>query len=102
MSDAGSTEGGCRLEEMPLTGKVVVGPPSREEATCLIAQREAQPSPVFTGLCPIREHTGDGAYVGRCEHATYDGFCPRHGAIDDYPTSDDREVRVEDRRRADA
>lgn len=52
----------------------------------------------FTGSCPIREHTGDGAYVGRCDFATYDGFCPRHGAVEDYPTRDDREVRVEDRR----
>lgn len=56
-------------------------------------------SGMFTGSCPIREHTGDGAYVGRCEFATYDGFCPRHGALEDYPTNDDREVRVEDRRR---
>lgn len=54
----------------------------------------------FTGSCPIREHTGDGAYVGRCEHATYDGYCPRHGALEDYPTNDDREVRVQDRRMA--
>lgn len=53
---------------------------------------------VFTGSCPIREHTGGGAYVGRCEFATYGGFCPRHGALDDYPNRDDREVRVEDRR----
>jgi hypothetical protein len=59
------------------------------------AEREARE---FTGSCPIREHTGDGAYVGRCEFATYDGFCPRHGALEDYPTRDDREVRVEDRR----
>ena len=28
----------------------------------------------FTGVCPIREHTGDGAYVGRCEFATYDRY----------------------------
>lgn len=53
----------------------------------------------FTGSCPIREHTGDGHYVGRCEFATYDGYCPRHGALEDYPNRDDREVRVADRRR---
>lgn len=52
----------------------------------------------FTGSCPIREHTGDGAFVGRCWHATYDGFCPRHGALEDYPNRDDREVCVKDRR----
>lgn len=59
---------------------------------------KTEPPRTFTGSCPIREHTGDGAYVGRCEFATYDGFCPRHGALEDYPTRDDREVRVEDRR----
>lgn len=57
-----------------------------------------QRAAAFTGSCPIREHTGDGAYVGRCEHATYNGYCPRHGALEDYPTNDDREVRVQDRR----
>ncbi len=62
-------------------------------------QREVKPPAVFTGSCPIREHTGDGAFVGRCEFATYDGFCPRHGATEDYPNRDDREVRVADRRR---
>lgn len=52
----------------------------------------------FTGSCPIREHTGDGAYVGRCDFATYDGYCPRHGALEDYPDRDDREVSIKDRR----
>jgi hypothetical protein len=61
--------------------------------------RKPKPPRIFTGSCPIREHTGDGAYVGRCDFATYDGFCPRHGALKDYPTNDDREVRVQDRRR---
>jgi hypothetical protein len=55
-------------------------------------------APRSVGSCPIREHAGDGAYVGRCEFATYDGFCPRHGAVEDYPTRDDREVAVADRR----
>jgi hypothetical protein len=58
------------------------------------------PERTFTGNCTIREHTCDGAFAGRCWHATYDGFCPRHGALEDYPTNDDREVRVEDRRHA--
>lgn len=52
----------------------------------------------FTGNCPVREHTGDGAFVGRCEHACYDGICPRHGRLSDYPTNDDREVAVGHRR----
>ncbi len=56
---------------------------------------------IWTGPCPIREHAGDGAYVGRCDHATFNGFCPRHGALSDYPTHDDREVRVEARRLSD-
>lgn len=55
-------------------------------------------APTFTGSCPIREHTGDGHFVGRCEFPTYEGFCPRHGALEDYPNSDDREVRAQDRR----
>lgn len=55
----------------------------------------------FTGNCPIREHTGDGHYVGRCDFACYGGICPRHGRLGDYPTLDDREVAVE-RRRFDA
>jgi hypothetical protein len=36
---------------------------------------------IFTGSCRVREHTGDGGYVGACEFATYDGFCPRHGDV---------------------
>lgn len=52
----------------------------------------------FTGSCPIREHTAEGHYVGRCEFATYDGFCPRHGALVDYADNDDREVMACDRR----
>ena len=52
----------------------------------------------FTGNCEIREHTGDGHYVGRCDFATYDGVCSRHGVTADYPNNDDREVAVRDRR----
>lgn len=52
----------------------------------------------FTGSCPIREHTGDGHYVGRCDFATHDGVCPRHGMLSDYPDNDDREVEVRNRR----
>lgn len=53
---------------------------------------------VFTGSCPIREHAGDGGYVGRCYFATYNHACPRHGLLSDYPDNDDREVAVADRR----
>lgn len=53
---------------------------------------------IADGNCPIREHTADGAYVGRCGYATYDGCCPRHGRLSDYPTHDDREVPVSERR----
>lgn len=63
-------------------------------------RRDAQQPKVFSGSCPIREHTGDGSYVGRCEFATYDDVCPRHGALKDYPNRDDRDVRVADRRHA--
>jgi len=52
----------------------------------------------FDGNCPIREHTGDGNYVGRCDHSVYDGICPRHGAVADYPNHDDRDIPVDARR----
>lgn len=54
--------------------------------------------PKLTGSCPIREHTGDDIYVGRCDYATYDGYCPRHGAVEDYHNLDDRDVLPADRR----
>lgn len=56
------------------------------------------PPKTFTGSCPIREHTGDGHYVGPCEHATYDHICPRHGVLEDYPDNDDRAVDPQRRR----
>lgn len=59
--------------------------------------RRAKPTFEMTGSCPVREHTGDGAYVGRCEHATYGGYCPRHGRLADYPDNDDRAVDPADR-----
>lgn len=32
--------------------------------------------------CPIREQTGDGAFVGRCDFGLNDGYrCPRHGDV---------------------
>jgi hypothetical protein len=65
----------------------------------LWGKKKLEPRRLFTGSCPIREHIGDGAYVGRCDFATYDGFCPRHGAVEDYPNRDDRDVRVAARRR---
>lgn len=44
--------------------------------------RRADPEErVFTGTCPVRQHTGDGAYVGRCYHSTYDGICHLHGDV---------------------
>lgn len=61
-------------------------------------RRRTEPPRVFTGSCPIREHTGDDHYVGRCDFATYNGICPRHGVVEDYPTLDDREVDPRERR----
>jgi hypothetical protein len=52
----------------------------------------------LTGSCPIREHAGDGAYIGRCDFATHGFVCPRHGYLKDYPNNDDRDVAVADRR----
>jgi len=43
----------------------------------------------FDGVtCPVREHTADGAYVGRCDFAVYGGYCPRHGLLSDYLKED--------------
>ena len=52
--------------------------------------------------CPIREHTGDGHYVGRCDFGLTGKqpllYCPRHGLISDYPNNDDRDVLVQRRK----
>ena len=61
-------------------------------------RRRAETHPRLDGNCPIREHTGDGTYVGRCDFAVYDGICPRHGILTDYITLDDREVLPNERR----
>lgn len=37
--------------------------------------------PIFTGNCPVRQHTAGGAYVGRCDHSTYSGRCHLHGDV---------------------
>lgn len=63
-------------------------------AAAVSVRRSSRREPVLTGNCPIREHAGDGVFVGRCDHAVYDGVCPRHGRVADYPTRDDREVAV--------
>lgn len=60
--------------------------------------RKRKEERVLTGNCPIREHSGDGDYVGRCEFACYNYICPRHGRLADYLIGDDREVAVADRR----
>jgi hypothetical protein len=39
---------------------------------------------MLTGSCRVREYTGDGYYVGPCEHATHDYVCPRHGDVGAY------------------
>lgn len=65
-----------------------------------LGRKREEPRRAPDGNCPIREHAGDGVYVGRCDFAVYDGVCPRHGVVADYPTLDDREVAVEDRRRS--
>lgn len=55
--------------------------------------------PMFTGNCPVRQHTGDGAYVGRCDHSTYGGRCHLHGDVTlwlvdgaDLTDADDRKI----------
>lgn len=53
----------------------------------------------FTGNCPVRQHTADGAFVGPCEHSTYDGHCHLHGDVNrwlgddaDLTDADDRKL----------
>ncbi len=53
----------------------------------------------FTGTCPVRQHTGDGHYVGRCYHSTYGGHCHLHGDVSrflpegaDLAGADDRQL----------
>ncbi len=64
--------------------------------------RRRRREPEFTGNCPVRQHTADGAYVGRCEHSTYDGSCHLHGDVArflspdaDLKDADDRRLPVE-------
>lgn len=48
-------------------------------------RKKAEPEPkVFTGNCMVRQHTGDGVYVGRCYHSTYNGRCHLHGDVSTY------------------
>lgn len=58
-----------------------------------------EPTPTFTGSCPVRLHTGDGAFVGRCYYATYGGRCCNHGDVAqwlvpnaDLADADDRKI----------
>lgn len=48
--------------------------------------------------CPIREHTGDGHYVGRCDFGLTGKpplqYCPRHGWTGAYKNNDDRDIPV--------
>lgn len=43
-------------------------------------KRKTEPR-VFTGNCLVWQHTGDGVYVGRCYHSTYNGRCHVHGDV---------------------
>jgi hypothetical protein len=42
----------------------------------------------FTGNCLVRQHTGDGYYVGRCWHSTYNGSCHLHGDVTEWLDGD--------------
>lgn len=60
-------------------------------------QRAWERKGTFTGTCPVRQHTGDGDYVGRCYHSTYNGVCYLHGDVSqwlvdgaDLASADDR------------
>lgn len=59
--------------------------------------RRRRREPEFTGNCPVRQHTTDGAYVGRCWHSTYDGRCHLHGDVTRF-LSPDADLRDADDR----
>lgn len=63
---------------------------------------KTESAPEFTGSCPVRQHTGDGAYVSPCCHATYAGRCHVHGDVarflgddSDLADADDRLLPIE-------
>ena len=43
----------------------------------------------FTGNCLVRQHTGDGVYVGRCYYSTYNNVCHLHGDVSEWLELDD-------------
>ena len=55
------------------------------------------PNFALTGNCRVREHTGDGAYVGLCYFATYEGYCPRHGDVRAFVNEDADLTGADDR-----
>lgn len=60
--------------------------------------RRRKPIPVFTGNCPVRQHTADGAFVGRCDHSTYSGRCHLHGDVSRWLVADANLGDADDRR----
>jgi hypothetical protein len=60
--------------------------------------RRAEAPKPFTGNCPVRQHTGDGAFVGRCWHSTYGGVCPLHGDVSGWLEDDADLTDADDRR----
>lgn len=56
----------------------------------------------FTGNCPVRQHTADGAYVGRCDYSTYGGRCHLHGDVSRWLGEDADLTDADDRKLGDA
>lgn len=57
-----------------------------------------RPAPfAFTGNCPVRQHTADGAYVGRCDHSTYEERCQLHGDVGRWLAADADLAEADDR-----
>lgn len=65
----------------PYSRKAMVDESTRGGVVKLRRTRKDMPAPPFTGSCPVRLHTGDGAFVGRCYYPTYGGRCPTHGNV---------------------
>lgn len=61
-----------------------LNPFSQEKKTTKRTLKQRDEDYPYTGSCPVREKTGDGAPVGRCWFATYGEYCPRHGKLSNF------------------
>lgn len=70
---------------------------ARNMSTMGLRRRKAAEERTFTGNCPVRQHTADGAYVGRCWYSTYNGRCDLHGDVSRFLAPDANLAEADDR-----